>query len=231
MESMKAYPVLLNIYELTPPTGDQNGAASVSLFSRILKPLGFGAYHTSLEINGYCYTFSAMVGIQKSSSVNKSSHVPTNGEFKESIKLGTLSDYMDQNKINECINRLRRTYFTNKNYHIAGRNCNHFTETLATALFLLDDQFNEEDENKKNASSTLKTYPSWVNRLAKSGANLLKQEDICDVMKEARFAADVDGKVNWDFKSTDDSCKKTDRSQKKNLTEEQKKALAKLRKK
>lgn len=90
MEAIK-YPIVLNVYELIPPSGEENGTTTVSFFARLLKPIGFGTYHTSLEVNGYCYTFSAMTGIQKSSAVNKASHVPTNGSFKESITLVRIS--------------------------------------------------------------------------------------------------------------------------------------------
>ena len=232
------YPVILNIYELTPSSGEENGAATVSFFSRLLKPMGFGAYHTSLEVNGYCYTFSAVVGIQKSSSANKASHVPRNGTFKESITLASLSDSIDQNKINECINRLRQSSFTNKNYHLACRNCNHFTETFATALLIADHQFQPYDDNGANSKGKrmpLSTYPSWVNRLAKSGTNFINHDDVCDVMKEAKAAAGVEGQVGWSLKSAPPpSSSKSgngsnERGKKKTLTEKQKKALAKLR--
>ena len=249
------YPIILNIYELIPSApSDENGgsdtnnsaaASTVSFFSRLLKPIGFGTYHTSLSVNGYCYTFSPNVGIQKLSIANRPPHlhVPSNGRFQESIKLGALSDsMMDQNKINECINRLRRSYFTDKSYHLACRNCNHFTETFATALLLADYQSLEEegegDKSKKKNGPSLDTYPSWVNRLAKSGTRLIDHDDVCDVMKEARAAAGVEGKVGWSFNSspaqsssTSTKVKNEDRKKKKSLTEAQKKALAKLRKK
>lgn len=230
MEAAKGYSVILNVYDLTPSASEENGSSTVSFFSRLLKPIGFGAYHTSIEVNGYCYTFSAISGIHKSSSSNRASHVPPNGEFKESIKLGSLSDEFDQNKINECINKLRRS-FTERSYHLACRNCNHFTETFANALFLVDAQISAEANDKKGSS--LNTYPSWVNRLAKSSNGLLKHDDICDVMKEARYAADVEGKVGWGLESSNISNEKSknESSKKKSLTEEQKKALAKLRKK
>lgn len=250
------YPIILNIYELIPSTpsdensgGDTNNSAAastVSFFSRILKPIGFGTYHTSLTVNGYCYTFSPTVGIQKLSIVNRPPHlhVPSNGRFQESIKLGTLSDsMMDQNKINECINRLRRSYFTDKSYHVACRNCNHFTETFATALLLADYQSIEEEgesgnSKKKKNGPSLDSYPSWVNRLAKSGSKLIDHDDVCDVTKEAQSAAGVEGKVGWSFNSSSaqsssmsTKVNNEDRKKKKSLTEAQKKALVKLRKK
>jgi hypothetical protein len=232
MEAVE-YPIILNVYELLPPAGQEDGVATVSFFARLLKPIGFGAYHTSLELNGYCYTFSAMAGIQKSSAANKASHVPANGRFKESIKIGGLSDSMDQNAINECINRLRKSFFTDKSYHLACRNCNHFTETFATTLILADHQGLDE---KKSAATSLSTYPSWINRLAKSGAGFINHGDVCNVLNEAQSASGLEGKVDWTLKTTltSASSKKKShscqRNQKKELTEAQKKALEKLRK-
>mmetsp|Transcript_11895 Transcript_11895/g.18064 ORF Transcript_11895/g.18064 Transcript_11895/m.18064 type:complete len:239 (-) Transcript_11895:156-872(-) len=238
MEAIE-YPVILNIYELTPPTsnGEDGTTTSVSFLSRLLKPIGLGTYHTSLEVNGYCYTFS-VAGIQKSSAANKASHVPRNGSFKESVKLASLSESMDQNKINECINRLRQSFFKGSNYHLACRNCNHFTETFAMTLVLADHQLllDSESDGKNSSNLELKTYPKWVNRLAKSGSGFLDHDDVCDVMNEAKSAAGVEGKVGWGLSSStskapSSSVDKNSRSKKKTLTEDQKKALAKLRKK
>jgi hypothetical protein len=218
--------VILNIYELNPPTSEENGNAAASFFSRLLKPIGLGTYHTSLEVRGYCYTFSAVAGIQKSSNTNKELHVPPGGSFKESITLGVISDDMDPGKINECINQLRSSFFTNTSYHLACRNCNSFSETFATALFLADGQEIE--------GNSLSSYPSWVNRLAKSGSKLIEHDDVCDVMKEARAASGVEGKVGWSLKPSSSSVatKNSNQSKKKKvLTEKQKKVLEKLRKK
>ena len=147
-------PVVLNIYQLdTAPDPDANaeqqqssvGRGVASFFSRILPRAGLGAYHTSLDVNGYCYTFG-VGGIGKSTITNKSTHVPTNGTFQESITLGSLSDDFVSgggsggnigtisSRINECIKRLRESTFTPTSYHLLNQNCNHFTETLALAL-------------------------------------------------------------------------------------------------
>jgi len=86
-------------------------------------------------------------------------------------------------------------------------------------------------------AKTLERYPAWVNRLARAGTTFVLDEDrVCDVVAEARVAAGLKGKVGW---TLSDSTKKTkkkagatgdvNRSQKKELTEKQKAALAKLK--
>lgn len=268
MEAVE-YPVILHIYELTIPHSltatDQHGngtpattTATASFLSNILKPLGFGTYHTSLEINGYCYTFSAVAGIQKSKSTtstqSQQQHVPPNTRYKQSITLGNLSEQLiHQHKINTCITKLRNSYFTNSSYHLACRNCNHFTETLAMALFLVDgqlDMFHGLSSLSSSGCCRIATYPQWVNRLAKTSTSFakLKEEDgfnVCDVVKEARDVSgfhneDDDMVVVVDDDDDDDDRKKKfwkgtkydeQKKKKKTLTEAQKMALAKLRKK
>jgi hypothetical protein len=228
--------VILNIYELIPDQQGQAAAANTSrsnsnvssFFTRILTPMGFGAYHTSVDVHGYCYTFGAGGGIQKSKISNKAIHVPRNGVFKESITLGPCA--LARGEINEVVNRLRRKFFTETSYHLLNRNCNHFTETFATALVLAG---RLSDQNPP----CLKTFPAWVNRLAKTSTSLVNHDDVCDVLLEARHAAGMDDKVGWDLASSSASSSlqkqqpvKERSGKKKELTEAQKAALAKLRK-
>mmetsp|Transcript_13176 Transcript_13176/g.18646 ORF Transcript_13176/g.18646 Transcript_13176/m.18646 type:complete len:241 (-) Transcript_13176:375-1097(-) len=229
--------VTLNIYDLTSDqqqtqggdgsSGNQAAAppAVSSFFQSILTPMGFGAYHTSIEVQGYCYTFSANAGIQKTQISSRSSHVPRNGIFKESIFLGACG--LERGQINEVVNRLRNKYFTDSSYHLLNRNCNHFTETFATAL-LLGDRL--ADQNPPS----LKKYPAWVNRLAKTSTNMIDHGDVCNAIVEARYAAGMDDKVGWDLSSSKGgksaSGNATQKSgKKKELTEAQKAALAKLK--
>jgi hypothetical protein len=128
---------------------------------------------------------------------------------------------MSRGEINECLNRLRTT-FSGTSYHLLNRNCNHFTETFATAVIL-----GEQLASKKRIS--LKSYPAWVNRLAKSGTTFIDHGDVCNVFEEARMAAGVEGKVGWDLPSC--GCVTTTLPEKKReLTPAQKAALAKLKK-
>ena len=72
-------------------------------------------------------------------------------------------------------------------------------------------------------------------RLARTGTSLgIDDGQACNVVAEARVAAGVKGKVGWELtssnKSKNDSTTNKSRSQKKELTEKQKAALAKLKK-
>jgi hypothetical protein len=213
-------PVVLNIYELTAPEQGTSSEvpAAASWFQKLLTPMGFGAYHTSIDVHGYTYTFGAGGGIQKTQVFNKYIHVPPNGVFKESIVLGSCR--MRRGEINECLNRLRTT-FSGTSYHLLNRNCNHFTETFATAVILGEELALEQPPS-------LKTYPAWVNRLAKSGTTFIDHGDVCNVLQEARTAAGVEGKVGWDLRTSVTASNVP--KKKKELTEAQKAALAKLKK-
>ena len=222
-------PVVLNIYELSAPeqgsTGSSEVPAAASWLQKLLTPVGFGAYHTSIDVHGYTYTYGAGGGIQKTQVFNKYIHVPPNGDFKESIVLGSCC--MSRGEINECLNRLRMT-FTGTSYHLLNRNCNHFTETFANALIL-----GEQLALQKPPPPLLKTYPPWVNRLAKSGTTFIDHGDVCNVLLEARTAAaGVGAKVGWDLQTTTSVTASSSNipKKKKELTQAQKAALAKLKK-
>ena len=129
---------------------------------------------------------------------------------------------------------MRTKFFTTTGYHLTYRNCNHFTETFATALILPT-----KDLLKKQPE--LKSYPTYVNRLARTGNSILDKsadksdEPPCDVIKEARAVAlgieisdcGDDQKLAVLAASMKDNDKR--RKQKKELTEKQKQILAKLK--
>jgi hypothetical protein len=257
--------VILNVYELPMDTSGVEDvrpayASITSFFSKLLPSAGFGAYHTSLDVDGFCYSF-AVGGVSKIPVANKHKYIPSHASFKESIVLGTVvttttTDNNNNNKNNnkisstvqKCLDNLKKNFFTSTGYHLACRNCNHFTETFATALIVP-----MEDLLKKNPP-VLKSYPTWCNRLARTGATILDKsadkaatkgssnnEDdnsnnkpsYCDVIKEARAAVgiidyDNDKKMAALSASMSDNNKR--RKQKKELTEKQKQILAKLKK-
>ena len=156
--------------------------------------------------------------------------MPQNVSYRESIILGQT--WLERGEINAIIQRMRDDKFTGDKYHLANRNCNHFSETFAMAIIFGDDLL---DESKSDFR--LEKYPAWVNRLAKTGTSLgIDDGNVCDVLAEARTAAGVQQKVGWGL-SSNTSCKKSstaastqNRSQKKELSEKQKAALAKLKK-
>ena len=115
------------------------------------------------------------------------------------------------------------------------RNCNHFTETFATAIIL-------QDTLSESGPAKLKTYPEWINRLANTSKMVISHDvDIvpCNVVEEARKAVGADQKVGWGFSNNNNSNAKSattsnkwtsnGKSTKKELTEKQKAALAKIR--
>lgn len=212
MEEVKD--VILHVYLLQ---SEQGG----SFVSRFLPSMGMGAYHTSLEIDGYRYTFAANAGIIKTKSRNDG--VPSGASYKESIPLGACA--CNRGEINAIVNNLGE-FFHGNAYHLVHRNCNHFSETLATAA-ILNDKLVDMKQGR------LKSYPEWINRLANTSKIVISHdEDIlpCDILLEARKAVGADTKTSWGLKS-DDAAKKrmTSVKQKKELTEKQKAMLSKIR--
>jgi len=167
MQSTDDDQIILNVYELS--TASEGEAANYAFFQRMLSNVGMNTYHTSLKVNGFFYIFGAGAGICKTRNSNIG--VPDNATFKESITLGPCN--LRQDAINEVMNRLGE-HFHGSSYHLANRNCNHFTETFATALTMRD-----------SGALKLTTYPGWVNRLAKTSTTFVNHGDVCDVQKEA----------------------------------------------
>jgi len=234
--------VVLNIYDLLPGDQSQSSSRSSSLtsfFSGMLAPLGMGAYHTSIDVRGFRYQFGAGVGISRTSAPTTGGEtaeslrvMPPNVAYRESIILGQT--WFERCDINEIIQRMRNDKFTGDKYHLANRNCNHFSETFATVL-IFGDLLLEENETK---NCKLEKFPAWVNRLAKTGTSLgIDDGNVCNVLAEARIAAGIKDKVSWGLSSntsptTKGSAKATssvNKNQKKELTEKQKAVLAKLK--
>lgn len=225
--------VVLHVYSLQTPAEQQQqmdstaGGRAASFFSRMLPQIGMGAYHTSLEVMDDRYTFAANAGIVKTRSNREG--IPPGASYKEVIPLGACS-VKNRGEVQEIIQKLSSNFGPNS-YHLVHRNCNHFTETLATAL-ILQDNLSEPNSILKR----LKTYPEWVNRLANTGRMVVSHDsDIvpCNVLLEAGKAVGADEKVGWDFKAGNDNKRTTTQSKikggKKELTEAQKAALANIR--
>lgn len=154
--------------------------------------------------------------------------MPPNAIFQESIKLGR-SPY-ERTEVNSIVKILGDEFFAPEAYHLVHRNCNHFTETFATAL-VLGNQLAETDVKR------FETYPPWINRLANTGQMVVAKDvtrdtRTCMPVEEARKAVGADKKVGWSLsKTADDTNAKNNTSSgtKKELTEAQKSALAKIR--
>jgi hypothetical protein len=230
MEALKD--VTLHVYQLEAPASEEghrinNRRTAPSWMMRFLPSVGLGAYHTSLEVDGYCYTFVAQRGIMKTSSRNEG--VPPGASYKEAIDLGA-SACESRGQMTQIIKNLGTLFHANA-YHLLHRNCNHFTETLATSLILKDELVDQ------TRPSRLKTYPEWVNRLANTSKVMVgHDEDIvpCNVWEEARMATGANEKVGWELSSSSSKTAATKPSKKtsntkKELTDKQKAILAKIR--
>lgn len=257
--------VRLHVYALTPEenltsgggggggSNRNHGNAFLRMFSRTVLPMvGMGAYHTSLEIDGYVYVYAANVGITKtkltSTTTPETMVPPQMATYQESIFLG--SSRRTRAEIHDIFRNLQSNTFGAQSYHLVHRNCNHFTETFATALLLYDElilDYQQQQQSPSFVSSLrLKTYPTWINRLAYSSSSMIAHDiDIvpCQVITEAQLAIDARNKVTWAFPTTTTTAtsssfpkqpkKKKNASSnatKKQLTQAQRAALAKIRK-
>uniref|UniRef100_A0A7S4AWV5 PPPDE domain-containing protein n=1 Tax=Pseudo-nitzschia australis TaxID=44445 RepID=A0A7S4AWV5_9STRA len=228
--------IVLNIYELpmSTPDNEQPYGSIKSFFSRILPSTGFGVYHTSIDVNDNTYSF-AVGGVTKISVSNKHRNLPPQALFKESIVLGSISSSTTDSpsdtaqSVQKCLDYLKQNFFTPTGYHLAYRNCNHFTETLATALIV------PAADLVRNR--TLKSYPSYINRLARTGSIVLDESadktegtsGPCDVTKEARAAMEINENSSSKTNKASSGQNGKQRKQKKELSEAQKKILAKLK--
>ena len=234
MEELKD--VILNVYSLTPAAAAASDETSRTgnFLTRLLPAMGMGAYHTEIVLDGYHYTFAAQAGIVKTSAANRGRPQYDGASFQQAIPLGSCGR-LSRGEINTVLQRLGDQFFTPTAYHLVHRNCNHFTETLATALILYDDLIEHMDKAKR-----LATYPDWVNRLASTGGRLVSHDhDIvpCNVWQEAVKAVGADEKFDWNMQRSSSSNKKESKTkkaasnQKKELSDKQKAILEKIRKK
>ena len=217
---------ILNVYSITPPSTSRIS----SFLSSSLTTLGLGTFHTSLDVRGYCYTFAANAGVCKDSSATEKEHersVPEGCVAVGRIDLGAVS--LSPPEINKVLNKIRAT-FTESSYHLLYRNCNHFTETFATALV-------DHSLLPSPSYTRLKSYPLHVNRLAKGTATVAPTGEsyvnkYCRVKEEAYAAAGAGERVGWEMEEEGRRRKGEGEGKgKRELTEKQKKAVEGLKKK
>lgn len=187
-----------------------------------------GAYHSCIEVDGFRYTFAAQVGVIKSSSPRQG--VPEGAAYEKAVPLGACN--VNRGEINSILQKLQSKFFHPRAYHLLVRNCNNFAETFATALILRDDLI----EGKRDF---LQTFPQYVNRLASVGKSFVGSggDDIvpCNVVEEAAVAVGALDKVGWNFDAGDSKSHSMSSSKgraakgKKELSEKQKAALAKIK--
>jgi len=113
---------------------------------------GFGIYHSGMQIFNTEYTFAGGdfdgCGIQEQTP--KATPSGSQWIYSQTIDLGP-SD-LSEAEVRSVLANIRSDFPARK-YDLLGRNCNHFTEILATRL------------------NVNKSYPSWVNRAAKWGGS------------------------------------------------------------
>ena len=135
-------------------------------------------------------------------------------------------------EVTAVVARLRSKFGRDGHYHLLNRNCNHFTQTFATALLL------QGCSKMKGGVYVLKTYPTWVNRAANVGTHAIDHGNVCSVWEEALEASGQQGKVGWEFDDVragkGDVGKvsgeaKSKKAKKKELTEKQRRALEKIK--
>lgn len=127
-------PVLLNVYDLTP-------------VNDYLYWLGFGVFHSGIEVHGMEYGFGAH-DFSSSGVFEVQSKCCPGFVYRKTVWLGTTD--MSREDFRSFIERLAGKYHGNT-YNLISKNCNHFTDDVCKNL-------------------TGKPIPGWVNRLARVGS-------------------------------------------------------------
>ena len=125
--------VYLNIYHL-------------SYINIFIQFLGFGFFHSSIEINGKEFSYSATE--DEESGIFSNPIEDSNLVLKEKIYLGNT--FYTDDEINEIL-LLNIPYWLGKSYDPFLKNCNHFTKFFQKQLI-----------EKKNI---INDYPDYVNRI------------------------------------------------------------------
>jgi PPPDE putative peptidase domain len=223
--------VILNVYKIHPSAEEER---RTSFWVRSLSSVGLGLYHTSLSVPPYTYTFVANQGIVSTrGGANSAAFAGTpNMTFQEELRLGDVK--LPRDVLNKILQILKDDYFTPTSYHLVHRNCNHFTETLATVLLCHD-----TIDTTASSPRLSTTYPAYINRLAQTGAHVISHDEDIVPCLVAREALDVLLRVKGGTTKPAASATakgtgfffKAPKETKKELTEQQKQLLAKIRKK
>lgn len=172
--------VTLNIYKLSNNNNgiNTNTGNFCNWTSRLLLPaIGMGAYHTSITVAGTTttYTFAAQHGIVQSRSKSEGDTIAAAAAmmvFQESLFLGYCR--LNRGQVQEIIQRLNIPFAENS-YHLVHRNCNHFTETLATALLKYEELMEAGGQQKLSSANTV--YPVYINRLANTSSVFIGHDE------------------------------------------------------
>ena len=126
--------VYLNVYHLTA-------------LNYFLQLLGFGFFHTTLEINDIEYSFKLCSGDESGIFKNRFKDGIDKKWLKEKIYLGTT--LYDANSVEEIF-KLHIPFWLGKSYDLFKKNCNHFTKFFGCLLLRTEEVVN---------------YPDYVNRI------------------------------------------------------------------
>ncbi|XP_063720396.1 deubiquitinase DESI2-like [Symsagittifera roscoffensis] len=128
------FPVYLNVYDL-------------NRLNNYTGPVGFGVYHTGVEVHGTEYSFGGhpypISGIFEMDP-RSAADLGQNFNYKETVVLGQT--YLDLESVHEIVQQLGED-FKGYTYHLVHKNCNHFSMAFSRILCGAE-------------------IPNWVNRLA-----------------------------------------------------------------
>eukprot|EP01105_Mastigella_eilhardi_P005601 TRINITY_DN17266_c0_g1_i1.p1 TRINITY_DN17266_c0_g1~~TRINITY_DN17266_c0_g1_i1.p1 ORF type:complete len:275 (-),score=80.49 TRINITY_DN17266_c0_g1_i1:184-960(-) len=129
---------------------------------------GFGLYHTGIEVDGIEYWFQGhqfpYTGVVALPHVVGIALMP----LRESVQVGFLPPTpRSRQRIRTLLNALTLSYRGNS-YHPLKRNCNSFTAEFANKLF--EDETNALWFLCRPFTSSVRTMPGYVNRMANMGA-------------------------------------------------------------
>ncbi|XP_075243605.1 deubiquitinase DESI2-like [Convolutriloba macropyga] len=128
------FPVYLNVYDL-------------NRLNSYTGPVGFGVYHTGVEVHGTEYSFGGhpypISGIFEMDP-RSAADLGQNFNYKETVLLGQT--FLDLESVHEIVQQLGED-FKGYTYHLVHKNCNHFSMAFSRILCGAE-------------------IPNWVNRLA-----------------------------------------------------------------
>ena len=187
MASLDRREVRLNVYDLNENANSWLGG------------VGFGAYHTGVEVGGYEYSF-ADGGVYKCSPRS----APPPAKFRETIVLGFHSG--TANDVSQVVRELRED-FPPRTYDLLSKNCNAFSNAFSVRLIGVE-------------------LPKWVNRLAGVGGFFQSLGVNVKQSLEGGGAGDPSSSSTPRAKP---AAATADRSKKKELTDKQKELLGKMK--
>jgi hypothetical protein len=147
--------VVLHVYDLEPKNKGS-----------MTRSLGFGAYHSGLEVLGVEYSFGGSKRSQDGSGIfglPPKTAMPA-AQYHEAVVLGTLPGEVTLSHIRVVLASMMADWKTSS-YNLVGHNCNHFSEAFRSAL--------NAQVLKPRGAPQLEEIPSYVNRAARWGKSLM----------------------------------------------------------